>query len=151
MDKILSEKEQKKVRALVNFFLPGGYDREFLADSIIIHAWETETEHISREYVRFKCITAWRKMQKERHKNEAKTELDSVTKTRPLSPEEQVVLKDLIHGTIMKLSSIERRLVWLRFFAELTLDEIVDQTGLGKSQVQKILMTALYRMRIDLT
>ena len=68
----LSDEEIRRVSRLVNQFLTPEYDREYIADTIVLNAWLRDVPHISREYVKHKCISAWRKMKREKERNEAR-------------------------------------------------------------------------------
>ena len=67
---MLDEKEILKVRKMVARFLPKSADRDFIADGILIEAWENGQDHVSLIHVRHRCINAHWKSVRELRKNE---------------------------------------------------------------------------------
>lgn len=157
---LLSSKEISRIHSWVHQYLPPTYDRAYIADTIILNSWLKDIPHVSREYVRNKCISAWRSFKRERSRNEkaaaegcVKTDR-SIDKARPLEKNEQDVAerKMLIEeATQAVLSPFERRLIWMRFYDSQSLEEISEKVTLRRDQVQAAIQVALYKMRIHLT
>ncbi len=157
---LLSSQEQERIRRWVYQYLPVTYDRDYIADTIILNAWLKEIPHVSKEYVRHKCISAWRTLKRERSRNEnaakqGRVNTDqSVHSTGPPEKNEQDVLerKTLINeATQAVLSPFERRLIWMRYYDSQSLQEISGNVNLRRDQVQGAIQVALYKMRIFLT
>ena len=157
---LLSTQEQARIHGWVQQYLPPTYDREFIADTIILNAWLKEIPHVSREYVRNKCISAWRTLNRERTRNEmaaleGRVRTDrSMASSAPLEKNEQDISerKMLINeATQAVLSPFERRLIWMRYYDSQSLEEISGRVKLRRDQVQSAIQVALYKMRIHLT
>jgi RNA polymerase sigma factor (sigma-70 family) len=146
------------------------YDREFVADTIILNAWLKEIPHVSKEFVRKKCISAWRTMKRERKRNEEATRVGATrSSTMVIQPQpggaskassapnaeageqEEVDRKMLVEEAVGCLSPFERRLIWMRYYDSQTLEEIAGNVTLRREQVQQALKIALYKMRVHLT
>ncbi len=161
---LLSDEEVARIHGWVKQFLPASYDRAFIADTIILNAWMKEIPHVSREYVRNKCISAWRSLKRERRGNEEATRSGSVRTTNMVtsqtgvggdnletSEHAEVERKILIEEATGKLSPFERRLIWMKYYDGQTLDEIAANVTLRRDQVQAALKVAIYKMRVHLT
>jgi len=157
---LLSKEEMASIHGWVRQYLPSNYDRAYIADTIILNAWLKEIPHVSREYVRHKCISAWRTLKRERLRNESaakegqvKTDRSSESVT-PLDKNEQDIAERKIlinEATQAVLSPFERRLIWMRYYDSQTLEEISENVTLRRDQVQAAIQVALYKMRIHLT
>lgn len=171
----LSKEQILRIRSLVKFFLPPEADRDFVADTIILHAWMKDIPNVSRTYIRHKCINALRSLQRERKHNEQafragcqpgtesamlfestkKTPFKSVwpPRTKPPSEDESEFIerKDLVQEAVGQLTPLERHLIWMRYYDDQTLEEIAGQTTLRRDQIQQALKVALYKMRVHMT
>ncbi len=159
---LLTDGDMRRVHKWVDQFLPAEYDRDFIADTIILNAWLKEVPHVSRDYVRNKCISAWRSLRRERSRNE-KAAKDGATKTdamsgyyttgpKDLSEQDKQDHKILIdEATQAVLTPFERRLIWMRYYNGQTLEEISEKVTLRRDQVSKAIEVALYKMRVHLT
>ena len=157
---LLSKDEMARIHGWVRQYLPSTYDREYIADTIILNAWLKQIPHVSKEYVRHKCISAWRTLKRERSRNkkatlEGRVRTDkSVDAHVPLEKNEQDIAerKMLINeATQAVLSPFERRIIWMRFYDSQSLEEIAGNVTLRRDQVQAAIQVALYKMRIHLT
>lgn len=75
---------------------------------------------------------------------------------RPLNTEvggqEEAERKMLVEeATQAVLNPFERRLVWMRYYDDQTLEEISEKTTLRRDQVSKAIEVAIYKMRVHLT
>ena len=59
--------------------------------------------------------------------------------------------KMLIEEVVGKLSPFERRLIWMRFYDDQTLEEISHNVKLRREQIQAALKVAIYKMRVHLS
>jgi DNA-directed RNA polymerase specialized sigma24 family protein len=167
---LLSEKDIARVHRWVRDFLPAEFDRESVAQNIILKAWMKEVPHVSKDYVRHKCIDAWRLLKRERRRNEEAARVGAtrtgnmVTTPQPGgsskseraldaagSGEDEMDRKLLVEEAVGQITHFERRLVWLKYWKGKTLEEIADETTLRREQVQQALRIALYKMRVHLT
>jgi DNA-directed RNA polymerase specialized sigma24 family protein len=167
---LLSKKDQQRVHRWVRQFLPAEYDREFVADTIILNAWQKEVIHVSKEFVRKKCISAWRSLKRERKRNEEAARVGATRSSAMVvqpqpggssksevpvgaegSGEDEVDRKQLVEQAVGCLSPFERRLVWMKYYDSQTLDEIAGNVRLRREQVQQALKIAIYKMRVHLT
>lgn len=167
---LLSAAEINRIRRWVEQYLPPEYDREFIVDTIVLNAWMKDVPHVSRKYVHQKCITAWRALRRERRHNEEAARLGAMkTTSMVVSPqpggssrgEHQVETtmssqsvaerKDLVQEAVGKLSPFERRLVWMRYYDDETIEEIANNVTLRRDQVRQALKVAIYKMRVHLT
>ncbi len=154
---LISQEEQDRVHIWVAQILPSHYDREFIADTIILNSWLKQVPHISREYVRNKCISAWRTLKREQMRNENASRLKShkhgagPAVSHDRGPEEMSDHKSLIQEAVGPLSNFERRLIWMRYFDDQTMEEISGRVKLRRDQVSKAIDVAIYKMRVHLT
>jgi RNA polymerase sigma factor (sigma-70 family) len=148
----LSNEERERIGRLVQQFLPPGFDREFIADTIIVQAWEKGVPHISREHVRHVCIDAWRKSERERLGRERLTEINKVLNRFQQPASDEVDDKELIEQVLKGcLFPTERKLIWMKYWDGQTLEEIAENTGLTRNQVQQRLKVAIYKMQIEVS
>ena len=162
---LLSDLEMIRIHKWVAQYLPPYYDRDYLADTIILNAWLKQIPHVSKEYVRHKCISAWRTLRREVSRNEraskegrvrgSSTE-DSMGSSRSQTklsrgPVEVAERKMLVEEAVGQLSPFERRLIWMRFYDDQTQEEIAVKVKLRRDQVSKALEVAIYKMRVHLT
>lgn len=137
--------------------LPPQYDREFIADTIILNSWLKQIPHISREYVRNKCISAWRTLRREQMRNENASRVKThkhgvgVNVSPDRGPEEISDHKSIIQEAVGSLSNFERRLIWMRYFDDQKLEEIAGRVKMRRDQVSKALDVAIYKMRVHMT
>lgn len=167
---LLSQQDIARVHRWVREFLPAEYDREFVADTIILNAWQKEIPHVSKQFVRKKCISAWRSMKRERKRNEEAARVGAtrssvmVTEPQPggtsqpkqdFNAEEggeiQAERKMLIEEAVGCLDPFDRRLIWMRYFNNQTLEEMAGDLPLRRDQIQQRIRIALYKMRVHLT
>ena len=151
---LLTQDEMARIHHWVNNFLPPYYDRDYIADTIILNAWMKQIPHVSREYVRNKCISAWRVSKRERQKNENATRLgrtDTIEHRQEDEGIETVNRKILVQEAVGKLTPFERRIIWMRFYDDQTLEEIASQVTLRRDQVLSAIKVAVYKMRAFLT
>jgi hypothetical protein len=167
---LLSEKDIARVHKWVREYLPAEHDREFVADTIILKAWMKEVPHVSKDYVRKKCIDAWRMLKRERRRNEEAARVGALrTGAMVISPQpgggsksgktsdakgseqDDMDRKLLVEEAVGELTHFERRLIWLKYWKGNTLEEIAADTTLRREQVQQAIRIALYKMRVHLT
>lgn len=146
---ILSDAEINKVRKTVMVLLSSEYDRDLLSDQIITTAWEKGIEHVSGGFIRNKCISKWRERTREQVRNENFAYVQSKRDNNfELQETEQ---KATVEVAVKCLSSFERKLIWLRFYKNLTLEQIAKEVGMPRERIQKTIKVSLYKMRIELT
>jgi len=148
---VVSQEERNRVHRLVCTFLPPSFDRDFITDTIILHSWEAGVESVSRSYVRHKCISEWRHQKREERRNEEMVHVLYILRTEPPKASTPIELKTTVEKAVKALSPIERRIIWLRFYAGKTLEETSAETGLKRETVQQLLKNSLYKMRVELT
>jgi RNA polymerase sigma factor (sigma-70 family) len=154
---MLSAEERARIQTWVNAFLPPEYDREFIADTIILSAWTKEVPHVSKRYVRNKCISARRQMKRERKLNEEAARVGGMRSKPMLVPgtekpeQEESDREMLVEEAVGKLTPLERRLIWMRYWDGQTLAEIAEQVRLNEEGIRQALDVALYKMRVHLT
>lgn len=143
--------ERTRVYRLVCSFLPPSFDREFITDTIILQSWEKGIDHPSSTFIHHKCISAWRRRQREERRNE---EFISVAiPVREDDPKEgkEIEDKSTIERAVSILTPLERKLIWMRFYDNQTLEEISLNAEMKREEVQRALKAALYKMRVELT
>ena len=158
---LLSNDEMARIRGWVHQYLPSFYDRDFIADTIIFNAYLKQVPHVSRQYVRHKCISAWRTLRRESTRNErafreGRVRGDHIGHTKNnvknRGPEEEIERKILINETTKAvLTPFERKLIWMRFYNDQSLEEISENVKIQRARVQAAIQVALYKMRIHLT
>ncbi len=171
---LLTPEEIIRIRNWVDQYLPVEYDREFLADTIIMHAWIKDIPHVSRDYVRNKCISAWRTLRRERRRNEEAVKEGATRTTNMISTQgpagdsstshmfqvshdsdsdqAQVERKMLVEEAVAKgkLSPLERRLIWMRYYDGQTLEEIASSVPMGRNGVSQAIEVAIYKMKVHI-
>ena len=167
---LLSEKDISRIHKWVRQFTAVELDRDDIAANIILNAWMKEVPHVSKEYVRHKCIDAGRRLKRERRRNEEAARVGATrTTVMVMTPQPgggskgermsnseggdqpQVDRKMLVEEAVGKLSPFERRLIWLRYYDDQTLEDIAKDTTLRREQVQQALRVAIYKMKVHLT
>ncbi len=149
---LLSPKEIERIHHLVRTFLAPDIDREYIADTIILTAWSRGRSTMSRAYVRNKCISAWRTIQRERRRNENFLRQQQASSESIEDTSSILGKKDLIQETVkICLTPTERKLVWMRYYNSQSLKEMISNSGMNRDEIQKTLKVALYKMRIELT
>lgn len=145
--------EIKRIQQTVESHLPAEFDREFIADTIIVDAWLKGVLHVSHRYIHNKCISAWRQREQERSRNRelSMIAMQNVPSSPETQPAEFAGQKILVDEIISCLSSYERKLVWYRFWGGQTLEEIAVSVDSSRERVQRELKVALYKMRLYLT
>lgn len=157
---LLSGEDMARIRGWVNQYLPVGYDRDFIADTIILNAWQKDVPHVSRAYVKKKCISAWRALKRERVRNEGfirthnmviQPRGDELPSTAQKSDEDVIDNKQVVETATGVLTPFERRLIWMRYYNCQTIIEIAEDVTLRRDLVSKAIEVALYKMRVHLT
>lgn len=170
---LLSKSDTNRVHRVVAKNLPPRFDREFIADTIILDAWLKSVPHISNKYIRDKCISAWRREERERRANEGAVRCGLTrTNTMIMSPNEGTPTTEtpaapsaaedavnqlsaeramLVEQAVGKLNPFERKLIWMKFYDGQTLEQIAKRTTLRRDQVQRALKVAIYKMRVHLS
>lgn len=177
---LLSEQDIQRVHNIVQRTLPSEYDHEFIADTIILNAWMKDVPVITWDFIRKKCISAWRQKSREQRRNEgayrsgmtvgaemisrsaqegdrrtgvSKREISNRSRAENTERMEQVAAerKMLVEDAVGALNSFERKIVWMRYYDDQTLQEIASRTTLRREQVQRALEVAIYKMRVHIT
>lgn len=151
--KPLLASEIRRIRFAVDDVLPSEYDREFIADTIVVDAWLKGVKHVSYQYIRNKCISAFRQLQRERERNKQFARMIPYRNSGgpDTKPVETTHRKILVEEAVSCLSPYERRLIWMRFYDGQTLEEIAINVGSRRENVQRALKVAIYKMRVHLT
>ena len=149
----LPSDEIERITLTVNRYLPAEFDREFIVDTIIVDAFLKSIAHVSTQYIRHKCISAWRQRERERLRNKELSLIrpQQMSSSPELNPAEFVSRKILVDEVVGCLSAYERKLVWMKFWKSQTLEEIAHNIGTRRENVQRDLKVALYKMRLHLT
>ena len=166
---LLSQEEIDRIHRWVRQYLPPEYDREFVADSVILKAWMKEVPHVSREVVRRFCISAWRSRQRERRRNEEFVRVGAtrtgamMNKSIPggsksgernhdteVGDQLKQERKMLVEEAVGCLNEFERKLIWMRYYDGQKLEEIASNTTLTREQVQRALQVAIFKMKVHL-
>lgn len=143
----IPDEQVERVHRLVRHFLPPEYDRDFIATEILLHAWQHNVPLISVGYVRYKCIDAWRSREAEKMRNEGYVHEPS---PRSLTDSvDEMERKLLVEEIICHLTPLERKLIWMKFWKGMTLEEIAEETGVGRQEVQMKIQVALYTMKLE--
>ena len=150
---LLSRSEVRRIHRAVDDILSSEYDREFISDTIVVDAWIKGIEHVSYKYIRNKCISAFRQLQRERDRNKNFARMIPYrdlggTDTKPV---ETIDRKILVEEAVSCLGPYERRLVWMKFYSGQTLEEIAESVESRREDVQRVLKVAVYKMRVHLT
>jgi len=152
---ILPDEQVQRVHQIVCQILPPQYDREFIADTIILHAWMNGLDMISKQYIRHKCISAWRQHKREKRRNEEAGHIMRIRHRKSEiseDSEEHIDLKLMVDDIVQRcLSPFERRLVWMKYYDSQTLDEMSEGVRMSIKDIQRALQVALYKMRMELT
>jgi DNA-directed RNA polymerase specialized sigma24 family protein len=129
-----------------------GYDREYIADTIILQAWERGLDKVSRRHIHYKCIDVWRRSERERKAIEGSAIMISMQTNQDNSDHTKIVEDKTLIDQITKscLYPSERKLIWMRFYNYQTIEEISANIGLPPKEVSKRLDVALYKMRVEL-
>lgn len=140
---MLDQTEQKRVRRIVRQFLTADYDRDAIVQNIVVYAWQHNMTTVPRMFIRHRCTDAYRRKRREKSfveqllpaEHERTSDIDS----------------ELINRLVGVLTPFERKLIWMRFYTDLTLEEIAARVRTSRADVSETLTTAIFKMRQEVT
>ena len=138
MDQALVNSVTRQVKHQV----PKHIDHEDLALEILFSSWLNKIDIPSPEFISQKCRNACRNW----NKHYAKLGRYKSTMSQP-SPSEEVANNDEVEARMAILSKLERKLIWHRFYQELTLEELAEAMRLPLNLCRDTLHLALLKMR----
>lgn len=133
MDQSKIDQVTRRVRTLV----PPAIDAEGLALDILLESWSNQISHPSRTFIQHRCYDAIRKMHREEQA------LHSYVPPDPHNTEES---EAKVGRLIMILSPVERKIIWYRFYQDLSIQDIARKVSMQSGTVKEILLAALYKM-----
>lgn len=138
MDQLLINSVTRQVKHLV----PPQVDYEDLALEILFTSWLNKIEVPSLEFIRQRCFNAIRnaKLEHVKIQHEPKTMIEP-----DIQPE--IETRDEVQMLVSILSPTEKKLIWYRFYQELTLEEISKQTKIPLNLCRDTIQLALHKMR----
>jgi len=123
--------------------LPRGMDYENVAMDVLIESWQNKVEKPSVRFIKNRCWDAIRRMKVELRANEGLAQ-----KTEEHDKEEKKVdHNDLMTKLTKNLTSMEKKVIFYRYYQELGVEEVGKKVGLGKTKAYQTLTEALYKMR----
>lgn len=137
---------QTQVRILV----PNWFDRESLALDILMESWENGHTFPSVGFIRQRCIDAGRKQQRENNRlHEVARLRKESNKSEDLSDPETINKQNeqRVSGLMKCLTPIERQVIFLRFYVELSVVDSAKELSISAARVRDILSAAIYKMR----
>lgn len=140
---MLTETNLTLVRRVVHRTLPPSCDRESVIQDIVCEAITRNLPCVNALHVRRRCIDVIRKIKREKRALESFCHAQKRT-TEFLST---LVNEDMINHLTEVLSVKERKVIWYRFYRDLTIEEVAKLTELSREQVSTHLREALYKMR----
>lgn len=142
----LSPEEIRRIRRLVNFRLGPEYDRELIADDIILDALTNDIKHTPKGYIFKKCATAYQERKRELEVNKKSLEFHQAESLSVKSDKEIQALKDVVDKLTKVLDQDEQRVIWMKYWMDLTLEEICKEMKMRRERVQSIIRIALFKM-----
>lgn len=130
----------ERVHAMVRRILKPSFDTENLAMEILLESWEKGHEvHL---LVRNRCYDLLRRSQKEKAVMQVPRPRSNDTDQDPASDQRLDV------GQLVRvLNTQERKLIFYRYYLDLSLREIARRHGLDVNKVREILASAIFKMR----
>lgn len=142
---LLSLSTLHSIEAQVRQHLDPSYDREAIAMDLLLESWTEGVPFPSRNVIHFRCIDYARRRYKELDMNRDRTEHFDATPGDDPFPAQ--VINRLVPQV---LSPDERRIVFFRFYADLSLAECGRRLGWTLQRVRETLEGALYKMRQEI-
>lgn len=139
---MLTEENIALVRRVVHRTLPQSCDRESIVQDIICEAIAKKLPRVNTIHVRRRCIDVIRRVKREARALERFCRAQTMT-TEFLST---LVNEDMINHLTAVLTVKERKVIWYRFYRDLTIEEVSKVTELPREQVSTHLREALYKM-----
>jgi DNA-directed RNA polymerase specialized sigma24 family protein len=132
-----------RVTRIVYGVLNASFDRDSVVMDILFESWRNQVDEPSRAFITHRCRDAVRFRTRETRKLKASMfELTDEKNHTDVAQVEQRIDK------LMKiLSNFEKKVVWYRFYAELSIADTAQQVNSSVSHVRETLSGALFKMR----
>lgn len=133
--------ELSRIIKIVQKHLPPSYDRESIAMDIMVESIMNNTPSPSPTFIRNRCVDAYRRRTAEQK---------ALTKVRPPSTENHAMAverRDSVERLTRTLSHYERRVIYLRFYEDMTIQEIAKELSIAPKRVSELLMLASVRLQ----
>lgn len=139
-------KPYERVLVLVRQLVKPPIDAEDLTMAIIAESWINGCESPSYEFIRNRCYDRMRKLRTERKF------LEGYASTRGTeAPSEETLEQNMneVNNLVKVLDNLERKVIFYRFYMDLSLNDIADRLSLSRNRIREILANAVYKMRSE--
>lgn len=130
----------ERVHKMVKRFLNPSFDTENLAMEVVLESWTNDHPEPSWSFVRNRCYDLLRRSQKEK-------EIMALPRPETTSKELDPGMKDQVNQLMKILNNEERKLIFFRYYLDLTLREIAERQAMPINKVREVLTSAVYKMR----
>lgn len=130
-----------RVNSIVAQHLPPSYDRENLASDILIESWTNGQPQPSWGFIRNRCIDLQRSQGRE------KTSMRDKLTHPPLTPLPDDHVPDELNHLTKVLDAWERKVIYHRFYLDLTLESIAKHLSCPLDRIRNTLAGAIYKMQ----
>lgn len=140
----METKDIERVIKIARRFLPPKLDVENIALDVLIESWQNGVEQPSVSFIRNRCYDAMRKDKLDLKIKETFVQTHS---EETAGDQQSVEESDLMTKLTSVLTTEQKKLIWYRFYQELSLKQIGEKIGLSPNCVSEIIKEALFRMR----
>jgi DNA-directed RNA polymerase specialized sigma24 family protein len=141
---VLTQEDIQRVTSGVRRILSTHHDPEQVALDILFVSWQNGVTYPSRRFIYQRCMEVLRRDQRERYHTQARARQPAPPPATP-SPE----TTDMIAHLTTVLDPAEKRVIWYRFYWDLTLVEIADKLVTNQTWVQETLAIAIHKMKLE--
>ncbi len=132
----------RRVHGLVRSFVPPHVDSEDLAVEILIESWSKGHTQPSWSFIRHRCLDNLQAASRE-----LEVMKDKSTHEPEFSPDDELDQKLLVNALVSVLSPLEKKVVWYRFYMDLSTNDIASRAKLPLTSVRELLAQALFKMK----
>lgn len=140
----MTPQDLARVHAIVRRFVPRHFDTEQIAVDVLVESWANGVEIPTYVFIRNRCFDVLRSSQVEQRVMSAQRPEDSV------GPQTDTETNDLVGYFMGVLDNLERRVVYLKFFADKPLAEIASALRRDPKDIREVLAVALYKMKQEI-
>lgn len=128
----------ERVHRSVKRILNPSFDTENLAMEVVLESWTNGHAEPSWSFIRHRCYDLLRRSQKEK---------EVMQVPRPKANEDLHDAEREVSYLMKVLNNQEKKLIFYRYYLDLTLRAIAERQGMDVNKVREVLTSAVYKMR----
>lgn len=132
-----------RVTRIVAMYLSPPHDVESIAMNILLESWANGVELPTTRFIRLKCYTALRKHHREIQVSEFASNPEKDFNLEQLRLHNQ----DELNLLFRVLTQLERKVIFLKYYEDLSNEDIAKMLKKSNYLVSETLTVALYKMR----